>query len=225
MLYASAGQGVETYVTPNKSSYLAEAGKPLAAQRSRQMELGYKHEGQTLGWTLAAFDLQRPYVSDTGSTYSVDGLQRHRGLEASVDWREGRWSTHASAMLLRARREGAANAAENGLAPTNVAQRNARAQLGYAPVALPGLTVQGSVSMEGARQVLPDNSVQVPAWAVLGLSAKQTLHAAGHDWTLRAGVDNLTDRRAWKESPYQYGHAYLYPLAPRTFRVSVQASL
>ena len=41
----------------------------------------------------------------------------------------------------------------------------------------------------------------------------------------RAGVDNLTDRRAWRESPYQFGHAYLFPLAPRTLRLSVQADL
>lgn len=225
MLYASAGQGVETYVTPNRADYGTQAGKPLPAQRSRQMELGLKHEGLQLSWTLTAFDIRRPYVSDTGTTYAVDGLQRHLGLEAGVDWRDGPWSAHASAMLLRARREDAASVADNGLVPTNVAQRSARAQLGYSPTALPGLTVQGSVSFEGAREVLPDDSVQIPAWAVLGLSAKQTMRAASHDWTLRAGVDNLLDRRAWKESPYQYGHAYLYPLAPRTFRVSVQVGL
>lgn len=225
MLYASAGQGVETYVTPNKTAYGSQAGQPLPAQRSRQVELGYKHDGQHLGWSVAAFDIHRPYVADSGSTYTVDGEQRHQGLEASVDWREGAWSAHASAMQLRARREGAASAAENGLVPANVAQRGARAQLGYSPTAVPGLTLMGSASFEGARQVLPDNSAHVPAWAVMGLSAKQTLRAAGHDWTLRAGVDNITDRRAWKESPFQFGHAYLYPLQPRTFRISVQASL
>lgn len=225
MLYASAGQGVETYVAPNRSDYGSQAGQPLPAQRSRQIELGYKHEGQHLGWSVAAFDIHRPYVADTGTTYTVDGEQRHMGLEAAVDWREGAWSAHASAMRLRARREGAASAAENGLLPANVALRSARGQLGYSPAAAPGLTLMGSLSFEGARQVLPDNSVQIPAWAVLGLSAKQTLRAMGHDLTLRAGVDNLTDRRAWKESPFQFGHAYLYPLAPRTWRASVQVAL
>lgn len=225
MLYASAGQGVETYVTPNRTDYGAQAGQPLPAQRSRQVEVGLKHEGQQLGWSLTAFDIHRPYVNDTGTTYAVDGLQRHLCLEAGLDWRDGPWSVHASAMLLRARREGAASAADNGLVPTNVAQRSARAQLGYSPAAMPGLTVQGSVSFEGAREVLPDGSVQIPAWAVLGLSAKQIMRASGNDWTLRAGVDNLLDRRAWKESPYQYGHAYLYPLAPRTWRLALNLAL
>ena len=38
-------------------------------------------------------------------------------------------------------------------------------------------------------------------------------------------ADNVTDRRAWRESPYQFSHAYLFPLEPRTLRVSLQADL
>jgi iron complex outermembrane receptor protein len=43
--------------------------------------------------------------------------------------------------------------------------------------------------------------------------------------TWRVGLDNALDRRAWKESPTQFGHVYLYPLAPRTWRASLEASL
>jgi iron complex outermembrane receptor protein len=38
-------------------------------------------------------------------------------------------------------------------------------------------------------------------------------------------VDNASDRRAWQESPYQFSHVYLYPMAPRTWRLSLQADL
>jgi iron complex outermembrane receptor protein len=41
----------------------------------------------------------------------------------------------------------------------------------------------------------------------------------------RAGVDNVADTRAWKEAPYQFGHAYLYPLAPRTWRLALNVTL
>jgi iron complex outermembrane receptor protein len=47
----------------------------------------------------------------------------------------------------------------------------------------------------------------------------------GTTLTWRAGVENVADRRAWKEAPLQFGHVWLYPLAPRTFRVSLQADL
>ena len=50
----------------------------------------------------------------------------------------------------------------------------------------------------------------------------QTLGDAKLVW--RIGLDNAADRRAWKEAPYQFGHAYLYPLQPRTWHASVQTT-
>jgi iron complex outermembrane receptor protein len=75
---------------------------------------------------------------------------------------------------------------------------------------------------EGQRMVLPDNSVATPGWTRVDLAARYTQRlgpASTAVW--RAGIDNVTNQRAWKEAPYQYGHAYLYPLAPRVFHASV----
>ena len=47
--------------------------------------------------------------------------------------------------------------------------------------------------------------------------------AAQASWTV--GVQNAFDRRHWKESPYQFGHVYLYPGAPRTVRIAFTAML
>ena len=44
---------------------------------------------------------------------------------------------------------------------------------------------------------------------------------AGNTAVWRVGIDNIANQRAWKEAPYQYGHAYLYPLAPRALHASV----
>ena len=80
------------------------------------------------------------------------------------------------------------------------------------------------VVAESRRQALPDNSASVPAWTRLDLGARWRMSiGAGQTLTWRLGLDNATDERAWKEAPYQFGHAYLYPLAPRTVRMSVQA--
>ena len=74
--------------------------------------------------------------------------------------------------------------------------------------------------------MVPDNSLRIPSWTTAALMARyQWRTADGRDWTLRAGIDNLFDRRAWQESPYQYGHIYLYPLAPRNLHLSAQVSL
>ncbi|HSI56646.1 MAG TPA: TonB-dependent siderophore receptor [Ideonella sp.] len=229
MAYASWGEGVESDVAPNRSFY-TNAGQPLPALKSRQWEIGLKGETRQAGWSLTAFDIRRPLavdacVDDGSCTRQIDGNARHRGIEASADTRQGAWDLRASAMWLKARREGAANPADNGLTPTNVAERTLKLQTTYRVAALPGLSLLGYLSYEGQRMVLPDNSARIPGWTRVDLASRYTLRAAGHDLTLRLGLDNAFDRRAWKESPYQFGHAYLYPLAPRTWRASIQADL
>jgi iron complex outermembrane receptor protein len=57
----------------------------------------------------------------------------------------------------------------------------------------------------------------------LGLRYEQRLAGATLVW--RAGVQNLTNENAWRESPFQFGHAFLFPTPPRTLAVSLQASL
>jgi iron complex outermembrane receptor protein len=226
--YISWGQGVESEVAPNRSRY-TNAGEALPALKSRQMELGYKHSGPALDWRVAAFDITRPAWRDIGAcdvagscVRGLDGQARHRGVEAEVDWRSGAWNLRASAMALQARRQGSSDAARNGLRPTNVPASSIKAQAAYNLPAVPGLALLGFVTHEGQRMVLPDNSVATPGWTRIDIGLRYSQRLAGHALVWRAGVDNLTDRRAWQEAPYQFDHAYLYPLAPRTLRLSTQ---
>lgn len=226
--YLSWGQGVETEVTPNRSRYL-NAGQPLPALKSRQVEFGWKQSGERLDWRVAAFDIERPEWRDIGSCdldasceRRADGSSRHRGLEADAEWRGSAWGLRGSLLLLRARREASAAPELDGLRPTNVPARSAKLQAVYNVAAVPGLAVLGFLTHEAGRQVLPDNTITTPGWTRVDLGARyaQTLgHGRKAVW--RLGIDNLTDERAWKEAPFQYGHAYLYPLAPRTLSASL----
>ena len=231
LAYASWGQGIESEVAPNRSGY-SNAGQSLPALKSRQFEAGYKHSDAALDWHVAAFDIQRPAWRDVGDcklklgcTRQADGQARHRGIEAEADWRTGAWNLRASVMALQARRESSADTSLNGLRPTNVPASSLKAQAAYNVAALPGLAVLGFVTREGDRMVLPDNSIATPGWTRLDLSARYTQSLGSQKLVWRAGVDNLADHRAWKEVPYQYDHAYLYPMAPRTFHASVQLAL
>ncbi len=231
LAYLSWGQGVESEVAPNRPRY-SNAGQALPALKSEQVEAGFKHNDGTLGWQVAAFDIRRPVWRDVGDcsvaagcSRTADGQARHRGMEAEADWRSGAWNLRASAMALQARREGSADTSLNGLRPTNVPATSLKAQAAYNVAALPGLALLGFVTHEGERMVLPDNSIATPGWTKLDLGLRYSQKLAGKQLLVwRAGIDNLADRRAWKEAPYQYDHAYLYPLAPRTFHASVQAS-
>ncbi|HUP10538.1 MAG TPA: TonB-dependent siderophore receptor, partial [Caldimonas sp.] len=235
IVYASWGEGVESEVTPNLPFY-SNAGQSLPSLKSRQTEIGVKREAAHAAWSIAAFDIVRPLFGDIGTcdpnvngscTHELDGTQQHRGVEASGRLIAGAWTLDGGALWLHARREGGHDPALDGKRPPNVPSYTAKlgAEWRLDEVAAPGLALRAGVVHEGPREVLPDNSLGIPSWTRVDLGARLVRQAGGRTWTVRAGVDNAFGRRAWRESPYQFQHVYLFPLAPRTAWVSVQADL
>ena len=241
LVYASWGRGVESDVapivpldasaTPPVPRYL-NAGQVLPAAKSRQWEIGIKGSGGATEWDAAAFDIERPLFGDVGTcgplpcTRGLVGAQRHRGVEGSFAWHRGAWGVRAGAQWLHARAEVPGDPVADGKRPTNVPALTARVQADYRPPQLAGLRLLAAASHESSREVLPDNSARIPSVTKFDLGARYDAKLGGiGTWTLRAGVDNVFDRRAWRESPYQFGHAYLFPLEPRTLRVSLQVDL
>jgi iron complex outermembrane receptor protein len=235
MAYASWGRGMETEVVPNRPRYTNQ-GQALSLE-SRQLEVGIKRDEGDLNWGLALFQIDRPRYANVGSgclsgntdnscTRQADGQQRHRGIEAEVGLREGPFDIHASAMLLDAKlRKVTSDASLNGKQPINVPERALKLHGLYRLDAVPGLSVGAGLVYEGERKVLADNSVSIPSWTRVDALLRYQ-HALGmRSLTWLAGVDNLTDKRAWREAPFQFDHVYLYPLAPRTWRVSLQVEL
>lgn len=237
LAYASWGRGMETDVVPNRARH-TNRGEALLA-RSRQAELGLKGSAPGRSWRLAAFEIRRdqtaPVGPDCGSdtpggtcTVVFDGVQRHRGLEGDLEQTLGAWKLGASAMLLQARRLDSRNPALDGQRPANVPARSLRARAGYdfAALALPGLSAAASLVHEGERRVSPyAGAAAIPAWTRLDLAA-QWRHTWGEQrltWT--AGLDNATNRRAWREAPYQFDHIYLFPMAERTWRLGLEVDL
>jgi iron complex outermembrane receptor protein len=235
IVYASWGRGVESEVAPKLPRY-ANAGQAVPSAQSRQVEIGVKGASEHAEWSVAAFDIARPRFDDIGTcasapdapadcTRGLVGTERHRGLEASGAWRSGAWNVQAGAQWLHARNEGLQDPALDGKRPTNVPALSGRLLAGYTVATVTGLAVQAGATYDSARSVLPDDSVRIPSVTRFDLGGRLERKIGGVAWTWRAGIDNVLDRRAWREAPYQYSHAYLFPLAPRTFRVSIQAEL
>ncbi len=230
-VYASWGGGVELGVAPDLPRYVNQ-NQPVAPAKSRQIELGFKGGAERLEWSVAVFDVKRPLFGDIGAC-DVDasceralvGTQRHRGFEGQAAWRDAGWDLRGGVQWLHARVEGVQDPLLDGRRPTNVPALTVRLQASYAVATVPGFAVQGGASYESRRDVLPDNSLEIPSVTRFDLGSRLQRKFGDGEWTLRAGIDNLFDRRAWRESPYQFGHAYLFPLAPRTIRVSLQVDL
>jgi iron complex outermembrane receptor protein len=72
--------------------------------------------------------------------------------------------------------------------------------------------------------VLQDNSVALPASWQWDTALLWTPASARPRLQIRVGIDNVTDRRYWREAPTQsWGATYLFPAQPRTYRVGVTA--
>lgn len=234
LAYASWGKGVESQVVPNKSSQYTNAGEALPALTSRQWELGLKGGSDVFAWQLAWFDIKRPMTNldacnrlgTTPCDGRYDGSAVHRGLEAGAQWNTGPWRLAGSLTLIDAKRRGStAEPATNGQSPTNVPKQVLRAQAGYRVASVPGLELLGQLSHEGRRNVLPDGSITLPSWTRVDAVLRYDTRLRGVNTSWSIAIDNLFDRRYWKESPYQFGHVYLFPGAPRTLRLGLSVSL
>ena len=233
-VYASYGEGVESQIVPNKIEQYTNAGVALPSLKSKQWELGVRGGADDWTWQAAWFHIERPMTNlDACARLGTipclgqyDGNAVHQGLEASTQWKQGAWRLDGGILLLDAKRQGStAEPTTNGQRPPNVPRWTLRSQAAWRVAGVPGLELQGRLSHEAKRAVLPDASIQLPAWTRLDAALRYDtkINTMATTWTL--GIDNLLDKRYWKESPYQYGHVYLFPGSPRTFRMTFQTSL
>ena len=229
MTYASHGHGVEQFVTPNTASFGPNAGTQLGIGRSRQTEFGLRSLPSTnqLEWNAAVFQVSRPYAHDLfdGPNYSTrytDGTQTHQGLDLGATWRNSAWKLSAQTQWLHAKLTDVQQSPETvGSTPLNIPRFVLRGMAEYRYASAPGLRTGLRVSHEGKRNVTEDGGVMLPSWTTFAASAHYDtkVNNIASTWTL--AIDNLEDKRYWRESPKQFGHYYLYPGAPRTIRATV----
>ncbi len=228
--YVSHGHGVETYVVPNNlSTYYVNGGQQLGIGRSRQTELGLRSPEVARGasWNAALFEITRPLVYDDGlGSKLLDGKQTHTGIELGAAWRSAQWQIGAHTQWLHARISDVQQTTNVvGKTPLNLPAFTLRGMAQYRFSSVPGLRSGVSISHEGKREVLENGTLQLPSWTTLGVITHYDtkVNQVASTWTL--AIDNLTDKRYWRESPKQFGHYYLYAGAPRTIRASVQFKL
>lgn len=225
LVYISWGQGLESFVVPNKSGYL-KPGEFVPDVLSEQIEAGIRGGDQGFRWNVAAFTLRRPVVEDQKPLFQIDGWAQHQGIEVQGARESGPWTLAVSAMILDAQRRGATLASTlNGRWPSNVPESTLRGQLDYRVPGVQGLALNTRISREGERAVLPDNSLKLPAWIQWDVGGAYALALLGRPAQLSLTVENVTDQRFWRESPIQYGHVYFYSGEARNIYLSLQTAL
>lgn len=85
---------------------------------------------------------------------------------------------------------------------------------------LPALAIDARLLHTGASPANAANTLQAPAWQRLDLGARYLTEVQGRLLTLRARIDNLTDRNYWASAGGYPGRGYLVQGAPRTLSLS-----
>lgn len=231
-VYGSVTHGMEQGgVAPIETAY---PNQVLAPSRSKQFELGVKGAiGQAMTVSAALFQIRKGLeYTDLNQTIIVDGEAKHpfvrngeethRGFELSAQGQANADLVYGVSLLaLNTQQEGTGTPALDGKRVTNVPAFKSTAWAEYAVPAVSGLKVNGNWQFAGKKAFDPENRVFVPSYNVFGLGASYALKAGVTGVTLRARVDNVLNRFYWRDVTPDLG-GYLFPGAPRTFRVSAQ---
>lgn len=231
--YLSAGSGVESEVAPNRPGLYTNAGDALPALRSRQQEIGFKQalSGGGLA-SIALFRITKPFSEDVlqadGRSLRVAGGRelRHQGVELGwVGPLSRTWSLSAQAMIIDTEATKSVDPALTGKRTPNVAPVTASVATSWSVPEVPGLVWTQRLQYSDKKAITRDNTIELPSYWQLDTWLAYRQKLGGTQLTWRAGIDNLTDRRYWRDAPTQYwGGTYLFAAPPRTFRVAVTAA-
>ena len=222
-LYTSYSKGLSLGGTA--SVFDSNVGEILAPTISRQLEAGVKYDWRRMSFTAAVFQTRQAYQyskpQDDGSlTFVQQGQQKNTGVELSANgYVTSQLQMSASVAAIRARVEDSGTAAYEDHQAINVPKFRGSLSADYA-LPIQGLALLGGVQYSASKYANREGSVKVDDYAVFNAGSRYSTKIEGYDTVLRLTVDNLFDKRYWRDAGEYLGDDYLFLGAPRTARVS-----
>ncbi|EPM84977.1 TonB-dependent siderophore receptor, partial [Pseudomonas syringae pv. actinidiae ICMP 18804] len=105
----------------------------------------------------------------------------------------------------------------------NVPEYRATLQADYS-LPIRGLALLGGVQYSASKYADRTGSVQVNDYALFNIGSRYSTQVSGYDTVLRLTVDNLFDKRYWRDAGEYLGDDYLFMGAPRTARLSASVN-
>ncbi|POF90228.1 MULTISPECIES: TonB-dependent siderophore receptor [Pseudomonas] len=225
-VYASYSKGLSAGGTA--PWFTSNLGEILAPTLSRQLELGIKHDWQGMSFSAALFHIRQAYQyarpEDGGFTYVQQGQQKNTGLELGASgWATSKLQLQASVAAIRARVEDSGTDAYEGHQAINVPKLRTALHAEYT-LPVPGLALLGGARYSASKYASQAGNVEVGGYTVFDLGSRYRTAIGGYDTVLRLTVDNLFDKRYWRDTGDYLGDNYLFQGAPRTARLSASVS-
>jgi iron complex outermembrane receptor protein len=220
--YVSVSEGLEhggvaPFGTKNENRML-DAGK------SKQLEVGFKAAlSRDFSYSAALFRITKPLEYTNAANFYVSaGEAEHRGLELSAQGSLSKeWTLGASTTAINARQNNTNDPTINGKRVTNVPNFKSTVYTDYAPSNLHGTHLTASWQYSGSKSFSPDNKVTVPSYSVVNLGTRYTTQLNGIVSTFRFDINNAFNKFYWRDVTQSLG-GYLFPGAPRTYKISGQ---
>ena len=210
--------------------YASNDGEILAPTVSRQIEAGVKYDWRRISFAAAVFQTRQAYQyakpdSAGDFTYVQQGQQKNTGLELSANgWATERLQIATSVAAIRARVNGSGTPQYEGHQTINVPKLRASVYADYALPWVNGLAVLGGVQYSASKNASRTGNVEVGDYALVNIGSRYTTKVEGYETVFRLSVDNLFDKRYWRDAGEYMGDDYLFQGAPLTARLSASVN-
>ena len=219
----SDGGQAPWYATGNSAKGIeGNAYETLAPVHSTQYELGIKQQWQALLFTAAIFDLKQDNQYNNSDNYFLtEGEQHNLGLELGLQGRLTQNLDMTSTLALtRSRLTGTQTAEYQGHQTQNVPTLRFASHLSYQVPQVEGLRLLAGMQYSSSKYANKSGTVKVPSYTVFDAGTAYNFRAYGYDNTLRFNIDNLFNKKYWRDAGSFLGDDYLFLGAPRTAQLS-----
>lgn len=219
----SDGEQAPWYAFGNPDKGIAgNAYETLAPVHSTQYELGIKQQWQAFLFTAALFDLKQDnQYTNLDNVYVTDGEQHNLGLELGVQGRLSQNLDISSTMaFIHSRLKGIDVAEYSGHQMQNVPKLRFASHISYAVPQVDGLRLLAGMQYSSDKYANKPGTVKVPSFTVFDIGSAYNFRAYGYENTLRLNIDNVFNKKYWRDAGSFFGDDYLFLGAPRSAQFS-----
>lgn len=201
---------------------VANRGESLAPYVSKQKEVGLKFDGGRIGGGATLFSTTKPRAfTNAAQVFTSGGKDQHTGVELNVYGEAMRGlRLLGGATFLDAEQKTTGSAATDGKRVIGVPKFQATIGAEWDVTGVAGLALDGRVVHTGSSHADAANTLLVPGFTRLDLGVRYLTEISGRAVTLRARIDNATNRNYWASVGGYPGSGYLVAGGPRSFNLS-----
>ncbi len=202
----------------------------LPPKIAQQFELGFNYGNKLHKIQAAYFKNSKPfeYVDPSAYTYVQDGKELRSGLELNLSGKNLDTLTNyglSATYFLQATQKNTAINNYNNSKAVNVPKVKTSVWLEQAIPNIQGLYAGLAWNYEASKSVLYDASVKIPSYNTFDANLRYNQNYGKNNYTFRLGIDNILDKKYFKDAGIAYGEHYIHYGAPRTYKLSMSVDL